>query len=566
MRSIFSDLSVRAKISIIPASMAILLAGLGLYAVLLLGGNEARLRGLNDGVLRQTLVTQEFGEATERSLSRIYRLTSVAANETDDKKVAAMAKAALADVDAYAAGFPAVKSALAGAGVADDRVAAFATVFDTYIKAAKAVIDMAESDAGTALLLMSKAQRSFDEASRQLDGFQKQLSAAREAQIGTIYAEMGRGRAVFAVAILAVLAAAGTLSWLIGRRIAAPIVEMARTVDGIAGKQYEQTIPALGQKDEIGRMAGAIDVLRRQSMTADRLAEEQQHRHEVEAERRKALEAAVATFEGAVGSVVAGVAAAATEMTASSQAMSGIADDVAQQATTVAAASEQTSANVQTVASASEELSASIAEIGRQASSSAAVAGRAVDEASRTDAKMQGLVEAAARIGDVLRLISDIAGQTNLLALNATIEAARAGEAGKGFAVVASEVKSLATQTGKATEEIAAQIKAIQDATRDSVGSIQGIGRTIAEINEIATTIAAAVEQQGAATQEIARNIQEAARGSQAVSATIASVNQASGEAGTAATRVLGAADELSRQSETLRVRVDEFLAQVRVG
>jgi methyl-accepting chemotaxis protein len=218
------------------------------------------------------------------------------------------------------------------------------------------------------------------------------------------------------------------------------------------------------------------------------------------------------------------------------------------------------------VATATEELSSSIAEITRQVTQSARIAGQAVEESSRTTSTVRGLAEGAAKIGDVVKLINDIAGQTNLLALNATIEAARAGEAGKGFAVVAAEVKNLATQTAKATEEIAAQVGMIQQATGNSVAAIEGIGGTIGQINEIATTIASAVEEQGAATQEISRNVQQASAGTQEVSSNIGGVSQAAAETGAAASQVLSAADELSRQAETLRKEVGTFLADVRAA
>jgi methyl-accepting chemotaxis protein len=215
------------------------------------------------------------------------------------------------------------------------------------------------------------------------------------------------------------------------------------------------------------------------------------------------------------------------------------------------------------VAAAAEELSSSITEISRQVAQSARVAGRALEDARRTDAVVQALADNAQKIGEVVGLISNIAGQTNLLALNATIEAARAGDAGKGFAVVASEVKSLATQTAKATEDISRQISQIQTATKEAVISIQGIGTTIGEISEIAAAIAAAVEQQGAATKEIARNVQQAASGTQEVSANIVGVSQGANETGAAANQVLGAAGELSRQAEQLRTEVGHYISGV---
>jgi methyl-accepting chemotaxis protein len=232
----------------------------------------------------------------------------------------------------------------------------------------------------------------------------------------------------------------------------------------------------------------------------------------------------------------------------------------------VASAAEETSVNVQTVSAGTEQLSSSIAEISRQVVTSAEIARKAVDEAGATDATVQSLADSASRISVVVDLIQTIASQTNLLALNATIEAARAGEAGRGFAVVASEVKSLASQTAKATEEIRTQIASMQQVTTSAVGAIRGIGQTIGEINDVTTAIAAAVEEQGAATREIARNIQHAAGGTSEVSSNIVGVSTASAEAGAAATEVLNASDALRREAEVLRSEIDGFLTDIRAA
>jgi len=261
-----------------------------------------------------------------------------------------------------------------------------------------------------------------------------------------------------------------------------------------------------------------------------------------------------------VKGVVDVVASASTELDATARGMTGTAEEANSRSATVASASEEASTNVQTVAGAAEELASSVQEIGRQVAQSSQIAGRAVDEATRTNQTVQSLAEAAGRIGDVVSLITDIASQTNLLALNATIEAARAGEAGKGFAVVASEVKALATQTAKATEDIGTQISSIQDVTSSAVEAIASIQSTIDEISSISTAIASAVEEQGSATQEIARNVQEAAAGTQEVSANISGVSSAVSETGSSAQEVLSAAGELSEHASQLRSEIQGFL------
>ncbi len=261
--------------------------------------------------------------------------------------------------------------------------------------------------------------------------------------------------------------------------------------------------------------------------------------------------------------VVEAVAVAASEMQGLSASMSDSNAETSRQTATVAAASTQASANVETVASATEELAASINNIAQQVTRSAEIANKAAEEARRTNAVVEGLAAGTQKIGEVVTLIQSIASQTNLLALNATIEAARAGEHGRGFAVVASEVKALANQTANATEEISAQIQAIQTATGEAVNAIQVISGTIAEIDEISSEIAAAVDQQGAATREIAGNVQQAANSTRDVNDSILSVSRASDEAGRATARLLDAANGLSSQSGRLKSEVDSFLGSL---
>jgi methyl-accepting chemotaxis protein len=345
-----------------------------------------------------------------------------------------------------------------------------------------------------------------------------------------------------------------------------PITAMTAAMSRLADGDHGVTIPAVGQRDEVGLMAQAVLVFKENMIKAKDAAAREAAEQQARAARAEALDRLAQGFDADVTSVLKMVTTATTEMQATATSMTATAEESSRQAAAVAAAAEQASHNVQTVASAAEELSASVGEIGRQVETSAKISAQAVSQASRTNAQVESLTTAAQKIGDVIKIIYDIAGQTNLLALNATIVAARAGDAGKGFAVVASEVKSLANQTAKATEEIAAHITAIQSATQDSVTAIQEIGKTIAEINQIASAIASAVEEQGAATQEIARNVQEAAKGTTEVTSNVSGVNQAAADTGAAATQVLSAASELSKQSEMLRGKVELFLADVKTA
>ncbi len=269
-------------------------------------------------------------------------------------------------------------------------------------------------------------------------------------------------------------------------------------------------------------------------------------------------------FQGKIGQLVGTLGESAKALEGTAQSMAASADETTGQASTVAAAAEEASASVQTVAASAEQLTSSIGEISRQVTQSAQITGKAVQEARRTDSIVRALSEGADKIGQVVDLITNIAGQTNLLALNATIEAARAGEAGRGFAVVASEVKSLAQQTARATEEIGAQIAQVQSATNDAVEAIRGITGTIEEVSSIAATIAAAVEEQGAATAEIARNVQQVSASTQDVTSNITGVSHAAQEAGVAVSQVLANANDVSKQTTRLTNEVDNFVATLK--
>jgi methyl-accepting chemotaxis protein len=380
------------------------------------------------------------------------------------------------------------------------------------------------------------------------------------AQVDTLMASQ------WVLLISGLLVAIGTALFTI-RSIVPPITKMTDVMKRLAGGDLQVQVPSLGQSDEIGAMAQAVSVFKKNA--EDKIELERQHveAEQIQAENLKRDRMALADeFESAVGEIIRSVSGAATELSQAAQSMSASSEQTSSQAVAVAAAAEQATSNVQTVATAAEEMSASVQEIGRQASQSSQKAISAEEEASGTVQKVTALSDAAQRIGDVVSIIQGIAEQTNLLALNATIEAARAGEAGKGFAIVAQEVKQLASQTATATTEIADQIYSIQGATDTSSEAITSVAATISELSDIATSIAGAVEEQHAATAEIASNVQEAAIGTQDVSSNIGGVNQAASESSASASQVLSAAEELSQQSEMLSTQVGAFLENVRAA
>ncbi|HTG05548.1 MAG TPA: methyl-accepting chemotaxis protein [Bradyrhizobium sp.] len=454
-------------------------------------------------------------------------------------------------------------------GEADDKslldvVSALDSIVKRFLAANDEVVKTEQSKADIGARALKSASEATELMETAVSAAQENNKSAKE-QVAAQAAWANRLNVGMAIAVMGSLIGAMAFSFL---GVARPMTRLNGALGEMAGGNLNVVIPGASRGDEIGDLAKTVTVIRENA--------EQKARDEVKAklkqdeilagQRRVEMVRLADQFEGAVSEIVETVSSASTELEASASTLTATAERSQELTTMVAAASEEAATNVQSVASSTEEMASSITEISRQVQESARMAGEAVEQARTTNSRVGELSKAAARIGDVVELISTIAGQTNLLALNATIEAARAGEAGRGFAVVASEVKALAEQTAKATGEIGQQIAGIQAATQESVNAIKEISGTIEKLSEISSTIAAAVEEQGAATQEISRNVQQAAHGTQQVSANITDVQRGASETGSASSQVLSAAQSLSGDSNRLKLEVGKFLNSVRAA
>jgi len=375
-----------------------------------------------------------------------------------------------------------------------------------------------------------------------------------------------QGISVMAGISVVALAGLALVAWVMARMIARPIIALTACMTRVADGAASDTVVGVDRRDEIGAMSRAVVVFQDHMLREQELHTQTEREASAREDRVRRIDDLTGQFGRTISSMLSVVSEASHDLERTAKDMTTMSEETTNNVTVVAEASERATGNVQTVASAAEELSSSIREIARQVQQSTEIAQSAMDRVKATDQQVGALAIAAQKIGDVAKLVTDIADQTNLLALNATIEAARAGDAGKGFAVVAHEVKSLATQTGQATEDIRREIDAVQDETDQVVAAINDIASVIQQINHISSSVATAVSQQDTATAEIARNVDQAANGTSAVSETMRDVTETATKTGSAARSVLQAADKLSREAESLQKTVTQFLRDIRAA
>ncbi len=539
---------------------------LGFTLVLLLVGAVA-VAGVH-GVNEAGRAIDQYSDMAEATISLLDLTTDTAEMRIDvlrftgQADTAALARARDAR-QGIAKRFDALVAAPAMAGV-HDRLVRMRGLFADYCAAVDRLASATGEESTTLSAAMTAKADEFSHLADEVKATQEaRLTALDKATVADVAADSTTVAMVSAVAVAVGIA----LALLIARSIVPPVRAMTGAMGRLAGGDLAVEVPATGRGDELGLMARAVQVFKDNAVAMERMRAEQTEKdRQAEAAKRSAMLSLADDFESHITAVVEHVSSAATEMDATSQSMAAVAEQATRQAAAAAAAAEEASSNVQTVASAAEELASSIREIGRQVAHASATTTAAVEKAHQTDTIVRSLAGAASSIGEVVKLINDIASQTNLLALNATIEAARAGDAGKGFAVVANEVKTLANQTAKATSEIAEQITSVQAATNDAVKAIEDIGTTVAEINQVSAAIASAVEEQQAATGEIARNVEQAAAGTAEVAHNITGVTEAAGEAGRAAGQVMEEAAQLSKTSVELSDEAKGFIARVRAA
>ncbi|NYZ17859.1 hypothetical protein HL658_35405 [Azospirillum sp. RWY-5-1] len=562
--ALLANLSFSIKFALAPLLAVIMIAGVAYVGVSGLDRQVRTTRDIVDLDLKRATELEAVAGRVQRANGTLFRLMTNQAGGVAGGNLAAEIATLGGDVDRLIADLDAIKSTLSDQA----QVSAIGEVtkeLTTYKGAVEFVGSMMEIDFASTVSFLQPFTANFERMSRLIQELVDSMVAESDARARQAAAEAGRTEQVFLGVVVAAVTLTLGFAIGLGRATAGSVRRIADATHGLAEGNRAIDVAALRRRDELGAIVESLAVFRDAMEATDRMkAEQEAMMAQAEVAKRKALDDMARLFETDVQSVIDGLIRASADMRGSADRMARTADETSRQTEVVVRATDEATASVNDAAGAAEQMASSISEIARQVGTSAEVARSAVQEVNRTNDTVEGLNRAAAKIGEVIGLIGAIASQTNLLALNATIEAARAGEAGKGFAVVASEVKNLASQTAKATEDIAQQVAAIQGSTGTAVTAIQGVGRTIARMNEISSAVAAAVDEQNAVTAEIARAVQTASGRTQQVSATVGEFSVAAAETGRAAAAIQSTTETLTGNAHALQDSVRQFLGRVR--
>lgn len=561
MMNLLNRLSIRNKTLVAFASMLLVIGAIGLLSIQRFSMMDTSVREITENYL------QAIGYISDmRSAALNYRLALT-------KGV--LVRVTGSDVDAlqksltnWAAKLAAVEKEYAPTVVTDDEKAIyerFSIAWLAYIKETGRTIDLLRAGNSQEAIdhqpqlaeIGARAEAALEQDARFNADMGDKLAAGVDVEF-----ETGRWTVVGMLAI-GLLIAIG-VGYLMVRSIASPLVHSVAMLGQLARRDYDFELSQASRGDEIGALSRAMDVLRGALREADRLATETEAAQAARARRHAAMDRHTQDFGASVSGVMASLASSAETMRSAAAAMAQATLTAHEEAQATSTGAEKSSQELAAVAAAVDQMSASVAEISRQVATAAEIAQKAVAHATTSQVTMQGLSEATTKIGDVVNLISDIAGQTNLLALNATIEAARAGDAGKGFAVVAGEVKALAAQTGRATAEIGDQIGSVRTSTDEAVTAMSEISSIIASLSEVSAAISAAVEQQSATTREIAQNVQQVSAATAGTARAMGHVVEAAQSAGTVSRDVEAGAGAIGTESATLQREVDQFLTAIR--
>ncbi len=555
-----ADLPISTKVFIAPGFILCVLLVLSVVSLRMLGASEQRLRAVTEDAFVTYRLAADAKDATNAVQTAMQHTLAVAANETDAGHIKQLADTTKGTADRVSSILAALEQHV---GTKDDAVVRLRKSFGIYQAGVADLLNVAVTDSATASMLLTDVEEEYGKVSANLDGYKHQADTESQQTARQAVEDAGQSRRLLISGVAASVVVSLLTMVATARAISRPVLQLTETMTAIAGDELERSIPALHRRDEVGDMARAVDVFRRNGLRARSLAVQRDNEQNAKQRRQLAMDRHTAEFGTSIAGVMASLAGSADEMRRAAASMTGAAADVHAQASGTVGSAGKAAQDLTSVAAVVEQLTASVDEISRQVASAAEVAREAVQRAKSGHVTMQGLAEATARIGDVVHLIADIAGQTNLLALNATIEAARAGEAGKGFAVVAGEVKSLAGQTAKATADISGQIAAVRDATEQSIVAMTDVAGVIGKIDTVASAIAAAVEQQSTTTRDIAASIQAVSGATDTTVQAMQSVAGLADGAGRVSQEVLQAATTIGAEAGKLRVEVDQFLAAV---